>query len=89
MNVHDGLNNFYNEPLAAKLLASMGTMIPDPAVFECINAVLVCVTGNSYGVSDKAQEYLQAILNGILVRWHLVINGLMIFYGTRLTKITT
>ncbi len=77
MNVHDGLNNFYNEPLAAKLLASMGTMIPDPAVFECINAVLVCVTGNSYGVSVKAQEYLQTILNGMTIpKWELYLKDL-------------
>lgn len=70
LNVHDAMNNFYNEPLAAKLLASMGTMIPDPAIFECINATIICITGNDYGISDDAQQYLIKILDGMTVpKW--------------------
>lgn len=77
INVHDGFNNFYNEPLAAKLLASMGTMIPNPAVYECVNAVLICMTGNSYGISDMAQEHLQAILNTLTInKWELYLKDL-------------
>lgn len=77
LNVHNGLNNFYNEPLAAKLLASMGTMIPDPAVYECLNATIICITGNGYGVSDNAQDYLQSILNNMTVtKWELYLKDL-------------
>ena len=77
LNIHNGLNNFYNEPLAAKLLSSMGTMIPDPAVCECLNAVIICVTGNGYGVSNNAQGYLQAILDGITTtKWILYLKDL-------------
>lgn len=75
--VHDALNNFYNEPLAAKLLSSMGTMIPDPAVYDCINSVLICITGNEYGVSRDAQPYLQEVLNGMTIpKWELYLKDL-------------
>ena len=77
MNVHNGINNFYNEPLAAKLLASMGTMIPDHAVYDCLNSVFVCVTGNQYGVSNGAQDDLQGILNGLTIpKWELFFKDL-------------
>lgn len=77
IKVHDALNNFYNEPLAAKLLSSMGTMIPDPAVYDCINSVLICITGNEYGVSRDAQPYLQEVLNGMTIpKWELYLKDL-------------
>ncbi len=77
LNTHNGINNFYNEPLAAKMLASMGTMIPDPAVYECLNATLICVMGNEYEHSWDAQEYLQQILDGVTtVKWELYLRDL-------------
>lgn len=79
-NKKDYVNNFYNEPLAAKLLVSMGTMIPDPAVYECLNAVIICITGNGYGVSENTQDYLQTILDRITTtKWCFQIIGLMNF----------
>ena len=77
INIHNGYNNYYNEPLAAKLLSSMGTIIPDPAVFECINAVLICITGNRYGISVGAQSYLQKTLDGMTTnKWELYLKDL-------------
>lgn len=77
LSVHEGVNNFYNEPLAAKLLASMGSMIPDPAIFDCMNAILICLTGNAYGVSDGAQPYLNTLLNGLTTpKWELYLKDL-------------
>ncbi len=77
LNVHYGINNFYNEPMAAKTLSSMGTMIPDPALFDCVNAVLICLTGNGYGVSDGAVSYLNKILDGLtLQKWELFFKDL-------------
>ena len=77
INIHNGYNNFYNEPLAAKLLSSMGTIIPDPAIYECINAVLICITGNKYGVSDGAQIYLKKILDNMTaLKWLLYFKDL-------------
>ena len=60
IKVHDALNNFYNEPLAAKLLSSMGTMIPDPAVYDCINSVLICIISfsNQMGLIPAATNWL-------------------------------
>ncbi len=77
INIHNAMNNFYNEPLAAKTLASMGTMIPDPAVYDCINATLICATGNGYGVSDDAIPYLEKILDSMtLQKWELYLKDL-------------
>lgn len=77
LSMHNGVNNFYNEPLAAKMLASMGTMIPDPALYECLNATLICIMGNEYEHSWDAQEYLQQILDGLTtVKWELYLRDL-------------
>lgn len=77
MNVHNGINNFYNEPLAAKVLESMGTMIPDPALYECLNATFTCIMGNSYEHAWDAQIYLQNILNGVTTtKWEVFLKDL-------------
>lgn len=77
LSVHNGLNNFYNEPLSAKLLASMGTLIPDPALYECLNATIICVLGNSYEHAFNAQTYLQSILDGVTTtKWELYLKDL-------------
>ncbi|MCI6868076.1 MAG: hypothetical protein MR871_09060 [Lachnospiraceae bacterium] len=77
LSMHNGINNFYNEPLAAKMLASMGTMIPDPALYECLNATLICVMGNEYEHSWDAQKYLQEILDGVTTaKWELFLRDL-------------
>lgn len=62
LDVHYGFDNFYNEPAAAKSLMSMGTTIPKPAIGAVVSATLACKIGNSYGVSDRAQTFLDKIL---------------------------
>lgn len=56
MSVHNGFNNFYNEPPFADRLASLASQnrIPDSARFEFVSAVVTCATGNAYGVSHAA-----------------------------------
>lgn len=51
---HFEMNNFYNEPLAIRKLANLGSTIPAPALIDCIQAYLVVYLGNSYGVSRDA-----------------------------------
>ncbi|PEL35491.1 hypothetical protein CN605_27965 [Bacillus toyonensis] len=62
LDVHYGIDNFYKEPAAAKSLMSMGTTIPKPAIGAVVSATLACKVGNSHGVSNLAQEYLDKIL---------------------------
>jgi uncharacterized protein YfkK (UPF0435 family) len=62
LDVHFGTDNFYNEPAAAKSLLSMGKSIPKPAIGAVVSATLACKVGNSYGISNQAQEYLDKIL---------------------------
>ncbi len=65
INVHFGINNFYNEPKAVKDLSSLGTIIPKPALEIVVNAVLLVKLGNAYGVSWDAQDYADNILDSI------------------------
>ncbi|MGE6367206.1 hypothetical protein ACQKD9_26590 [Bacillus paramycoides] len=62
LDVHYGFDNFYKEPAAAKSLMSMGTTIPKPAIGAVVSATLACKVGNRYGVSDRAQTFLDKIL---------------------------
>jgi hypothetical protein len=49
LNAHHALNNYYNEPEPTRQLAAMGTIIPPPALAECIRAYLSVYLGNSWG----------------------------------------
>lgn len=51
MDTHYAMNNFYNEPAAVRALASLGSVIPSPALVDCIQAYLCVYLGNSYGYS--------------------------------------
>ncbi len=53
---HGGLNNFYNEPAPTNTLYRMGSVIPIPAFPICMTAILSVKLGNSYGVSNAAQD---------------------------------
>lgn len=65
MSAHFGMNNFYNEPKAAKDLSSLGTVIPRPALEVVVNASLFVKLGNVYGISWEAQKYVDSILDSI------------------------
>jgi hypothetical protein len=54
IQTHFEINNFYNEPLAIRKLANLGSTIPAPALIDCIQAYMVVYLGNSYGVSRDA-----------------------------------
>lgn len=55
-NVHNGLNNFYNEPpFAERLLElSMQGAVPETAQEQFVQVVASCFIGNGYGVSWAA-----------------------------------
>ena len=62
---HNNFNNFYNEPAPTRELASLGSVIPKPALGECMSAYLVVVIGNKYGVSINAAEIARQELKKI------------------------
>ena len=87
--VHFGMNNFYNEPAYAKKLNSMGTVIPDFALQECLRAVFVSTIGNSYGTSTLAQAYNIKILDKVTTeQWKQFFSKLIIQDQTILEKLT-
>lgn len=78
LSVHQSTNNFYNEPSAAKLLLSLGSSIPVPALGKCITATLASKIGNGYGFSWGAQGYVDIILNNLTQeRWEYYINQVL------------
>lgn len=87
--VHFGMNNFYNEPAYAKKLYSMGTVIPDFALQECLKAVIVSMMGNRYGVSTEAQSYNNKILDKVTTeQWKQFFSKLIIQDQTLLEQLT-
>lgn len=65
IEVHNGYNNFYNEPRAIKELERLGTVIPDPAFAICMRAYLLVYTGNFYSVSHDAVPIAYTQLEGV------------------------
>jgi len=71
IEVHFAFNNFYNEPKAVNALASLGSVIPPPALFECIQAYLLVCMGNIWGISNEAYPIAAKELSNISKeRWH-------------------
>ncbi len=65
-NVHNGMNNFYNEPAFAERLLELSTQgaIPETVQEEYVQTIGCCGIGNGYGVSDAAYAYyIQMIQN--------------------------
>lgn len=62
---HFEYDNYYKEPRAIKELASLGTVIPEPAMMQCMKAYVLVYVGNNYGRSnaaiDIAEEQLASI----------------------------
>lgn len=53
-DAHFEFNNFYKEPILTKNLASLGTIIPAPALAACLRAYILVAIGNRYGISNGA-----------------------------------
>lgn len=65
LSIHYEFDNFYNEPIYAKKLNSMGTVIPKFALQDCLQAVIVSKIGNRYDTARDAQAYNNKILDKI------------------------
>ncbi len=65
-NVHNGANNFYNEPPFAERLLELSTQgaVPETAQEQFVQVVVCCNIGNGYGVCWAAStSYEQIIRN--------------------------
>jgi hypothetical protein len=64
LSVHNGFNNFYNEPPFAERLASLASQnkIPESARIDFVNAVVTCAIGNPWGVSREALPTYQSMI---------------------------
>lgn len=75
INVHFAMQNYYNEPAAIKQLASLGTVIPTPALSKCITSVLCVILGNHWGVCWAAQTSADGIISALGDgRWKYYLN---------------
>lgn len=54
IDIHYGYDNFYREPKVVEELASLGSVLPEPALFYCMKAYLLVYLGNYYGRSERA-----------------------------------
>ena len=63
--VHNGLNNFYNEPAPATLvqkLVPVSGQVPDSVVKKYIKVITMCRIGNGYGISWAAEPIYDELI---------------------------
>jgi len=70
LSVHEGIDNFYNEPPFAKRLSELvgQAAVPDSTQAEFVSVVITCAIGNTYGVSHAAYPYYQSMIRGFSPR---------------------
>lgn len=69
-NVHNGMNNFYNEPPFAERLLELTQQgaIPETMQETLVHVVACCTVGNGYGVSNAAVPYYKKIVEAFSPR---------------------
>lgn len=78
VDAHEGMNNFYNELPALRVLSKLGTTIPTPALGECITAILCVRLGNRSGTAHDAQSLARELLDGLTPeRWKYYLNQIL------------
>jgi len=78
-DVHFDINNYYTEPGVIKQLEDLGTTIPKLALKECVTSILYVKLGNGYGVSWKAEEVADRLLDRMTQdQWLTYIDNYMV-----------
>ena len=69
-NVHNGMNNFYNEPPFAERLLELSQQgaIPETVQDQFVQVVACCRSGNGYGVSNAAVPSYDQIIRSFSPR---------------------
>ena len=79
INTHFSFNNFYNEPDSIRALKNLGSVIPAPALQECMDAYLLVYLGTRYGESFEAAPMAKDELLRITSdRWEYFFNNIVI-----------
>ena len=67
LSVHQGWDNFYNEPPFAERLLELSAqaIVPDTAQEEFIHVLAICGMGNTYGVSVRALPFYQKMVSSL------------------------
>lgn len=68
--VHNGMNNFYNEPAFAERLleVSLQGAVPETVHEEYVQTVACCRVGNGYGISNAAVKYYDQMIQNFSPR---------------------
>lgn len=63
-NIHNNINNFYNEPPFAEYLLELSKQIAIPETVQenLVKVIACCTVGNGYGVSNAAVTYYHQII---------------------------
>lgn len=69
-NVHNGMNNFYNEPAFAERLLELSLQgaIPETVQEEYVQTIGCCRIGNGYGISNAAVRYYDQMVQNFSPR---------------------
>lgn len=69
-NVHNGMNNFYNEPPFAERLLELSHQgaVPETIQDHFVQTIACCRIGNGHGVSDAAVCYYDELIKGFSPR---------------------
>jgi hypothetical protein len=69
-NVHNGMNNFYNEPPFAERLLELSRngAVPETVQEQFVQVVLCCNVGNGYGISRAASTNYDQIIKSFSPR---------------------
>jgi len=69
-DVHNGTNNFYNEPAFAERLLELSAQgaVPETAQEQYVQTVGCCKVGNGYGVSNAAVRYYDQMIQNFSPR---------------------
>ncbi|MEJ1469640.1 MAG: hypothetical protein RPU59_01005 [Candidatus Sedimenticola sp. (ex Thyasira tokunagai)] len=69
-DVHNGMNNFYNEPAFAERLLELSAQgaVPETAQEQYVQTVGCCRVGNGYGISNAAVKYYDQMIQNFSPR---------------------
>lgn len=69
-DVHNGMNNFYNEPAFAERLLELTSQsaVPETAQEQYVQTVGCCRVGNGYGISNAAVRYYDQMIQNFSPR---------------------
>ncbi|MFN5995449.1 MAG: hypothetical protein ACK45Y_15285, partial [Betaproteobacteria bacterium] len=69
-NVHNAMNNFYNEPPFAERLLELSLQgaVPETVQEQFVHVVVCCNVGNGYGVSNAATPSYDQIIKSFSPR---------------------